>query len=113
MVSVYVTAGATRRAAAFAEFNRLLNGIGNLTVLEGDLFEPVAGLTFDRIVSHPPFEPPLKDDYVYSIGGHDGEQIMRRLVEALPRHLEPGGRLYLFGIGADRQDGLWLQASGG
>ena len=45
------------RSALFAEFNRRLNGIGNATMLEGDLYQPVEGLTFDCIVSHPPYVP--------------------------------------------------------
>src|SRR5262245_48970092 len=38
----------TARAAHFASFNRLLNGALNVEVRRGDLYEPVAGRTFDR-----------------------------------------------------------------
>lgn len=90
------------RAVHFAEFNRRLNGIENMRVLQGDLFEPVGDVTFDRIAANPPFEPPLKRNYVFSIGGEDGEQIMRRLVTGAQDHLEPGGRLYCQVSGTDR-----------
>ena len=33
----------TQRATDFAEFNRRLNGLENVTVLRGDLYQPVAG----------------------------------------------------------------------
>jgi methylase of polypeptide subunit release factors len=93
----------TARAAHYAEFNARLNG-ADITVLTGDLFEPVRQLTFDRISCNPPFEPPLKRDMVFSVGGEDGEQIMRRLVEQSPRYLNPGGRLYMQVMGANRVD---------
>src|ERR1017187_11025104 len=40
------------RSVQFADFNRRLNGIENACVLMGDLYAPVEGLTFDRIVTH-------------------------------------------------------------
>ncbi len=39
-----------RRSADFSEFNRRLNGLENVSVGCCDLYEPVAGLQFDRIV---------------------------------------------------------------
>lgn len=95
----------TERAVAYTEFNRRLNGIANITVLCGDLFAPVEGLSFDRIASNPPFEPPLKKANIFSVGGEDGEAIMQRLVAAVPRYLSPGGRLYMQAIGTDRETG--------
>ena len=47
----------TARATECARFNAALNGIDNVTALEGDLYEPVYGETFDRIVAHPPYIP--------------------------------------------------------
>jgi SAM-dependent methyltransferase len=93
----------TPRAVSFADFNRLLNGAQNLTVLEGDLFAPVQGITFDRIASNPPFEPPLKEDMIFSVGGEDGEAIIKRLITEIPHYLNPGGRLYCQVCGTDRE----------
>jgi methylase of polypeptide subunit release factors len=93
----------TRRAVRYAEFNRQLNGRENLTVVEGDLFAPVTGLTFDRIASNPPFEPPLKEGMIFSVGGVDGEAILARLVAEVPGFLEAGGRLYCQVSGTDRE----------
>lgn len=92
----------TGRAAAFAEFNRRLNGVENMTVLTGDLFAPAPGMTFDRIAANPPFEPPLKQNLIFSVGGEDGEAILARLIAEAPAHLEPGGRLYCLVSGTDR-----------
>jgi methylase of polypeptide subunit release factors len=47
----------TARATHFAEFNRRLNAIPNVTAAEGDLYAPAGGQTFDRIVAHPPYLP--------------------------------------------------------
>ena len=90
------------RSVCFAEFNCRLNGIGNVTCGQGDLYAPVEGLTFDRIVAHPPYVPSGGPKFLYRDGGSDGEQLMRRIVEGLPSHLRPGGRYYAFGMGTDR-----------
>lgn len=92
----------TERATRFAEFNRRLNGVQNLTTLQGDLYGPVDGLTFDCIAIHPPYVPAVRQRLVYQDGGLDGQEITRRAVEGLPRHLEPGGRFYCLSLGADR-----------
>ncbi|HTP34823.1 MAG TPA: class I SAM-dependent methyltransferase [Candidatus Acidoferrales bacterium] len=89
------------RSAHFAEFNRRLNGAVNVQVVEGDLYEPVEGLTFDRIVTHPPYVPTLRPRFVFRDGGDDGEQIIRRVIEGLPRFLRVGGMFYAVVLGAD------------
>jgi SAM-dependent methyltransferase len=94
----------TGRCTAFAEFNRQLNGIDNATVLEGDLFDPVAGLTFDRIVAHPPYVPATATKWIFQDAGAVGEEIVRGIVAGLPRHLSPGGRFYCLSLGVERKD---------
>lgn len=79
------------RAVRFAEFNRRLAGAENITVLKGDMYEPVQGMTFDRIASHPPFVPAKKSEVIFRDGGEDGEQLARRVIEGLPQFLRPGG----------------------
>ena len=93
----------TERAARFARFNQALNGVENLTVSCGDLYAPVAGLRFDRIVAHPPYVPVSRATFVFRDGGEDGEQVLRRIVEGLPEFLEPGGRFYGFAVASDRE----------
>ncbi len=96
-------ADVTARATEVAVFNARLNGIENVTVVQGDLFEPVAGLTFDRIVSHPPYMPAGESPVIFRDGGEDGEQLIRRIVAGLPAHLRPGGRFYCRCIATDRK----------
>jgi SAM-dependent methyltransferase len=93
----------TERSTQMAEFNRLLNGLGNVSVLKGDLYDGVEGLKFDRIVAHPPYMPVLGPAQIFYDGGADGEQITRRCVEALPRFLKPGGCFYCQAQGSDRK----------
>ena len=94
----------TGRSTAFAEFNRRLNGVDNATVLEGDLFEPVAGLRFDRIVAHPPYVPATATKWIFQDAGATGEEILRGIVAGLPRHLSPGGKFYCLSLGVDREE---------
>jgi SAM-dependent methyltransferase len=91
----------TARSVHFAEFNRRLNGIANTTFLEGDMYAPVEGLTFDRIVAHLPYVPAAKTRLIYRDGGEDGEQILRRAIEGLPQFLRPGGTFYAAAMAAD------------
>jgi SAM-dependent methyltransferase len=94
----------TERCTRFAEFNARLNGLENVTAVQGDLYEPVHGLTFDRIVAHPPYVPATETKMVYRDGGEDGEQVVRRILRGLPDHLEPGGRFYLTCVATDRKE---------
>jgi methylase of polypeptide subunit release factors len=94
----------TERSTLMAEFNRRLNGLENVTVVRGDLYEPVEGLKFDRIVAHPPYMPAPRAAEIFYDGGRDGEQITRRIVQGLPQYLLPGGRFYCLTLGSDRQE---------
>ncbi len=93
----------TGRSATFAEFNRRLNGLGNVVSLEGDLYGAFGEDSFDRIVAHPPYMPTPAQAHVFSDGGQDGEMITRRIIEGLPRYLRPGGRFYATAVLSDRQ----------
>jgi len=92
------------RSVHFAEFNRLLNGIPNVTNAQGDLYSPAKGLKFERIVAHPPYVPVLEPKYVFYDGGQDGEQITRRMVQDLPTYLEEKGLFICVSLGTDRAD---------
>ena len=92
------------RSVKFAEFNRRLNGLGNMTNSAGDLYAPAGPKTFDRIVAHPPYVPVLKPNAIYHDGGDDGEQIVRRTVEGLPAYLAPGGEFAMLSMASDRKD---------
>jgi len=109
----------TPRCTAFTEFNRRLNALENVAVVEGDLYQPVRGLTFDRIVAHPPYMPTLQAAEVYYDGGQDGDAVVSRIVQQAPQYLAPGGRLYCLTLGSDREHEtfeqrirVWLGAAG-
>jgi methylase of polypeptide subunit release factors len=89
------------RSVRFAEFNRRMNGIENATILESDLYESVRDLTFDRIITHPPYVPAPKIKMIFSDGGETGEEILAGIVQGLPRHLRTGGRFHTLVLGAD------------
>jgi methylase of polypeptide subunit release factors len=94
----------TERAVHFANFNQRLAGIDNIDLLVGDLYGPVEGLTFDRIVSHPPYVPAKRSQFIFREGGGgDGEQIIRSIIEGLPRYLRPDGRFFAMLLGSDRE----------
>ncbi len=94
----------TERSTHFAAFNAALNGINNVTVVQGDMFSAVETRTFDRIAAHPPYMPVLRPAEIYFDGGEDGEQLTRRILEGLHQHLNPGGRLYCRTLGTDREE---------
>jgi release factor glutamine methyltransferase len=93
-------------ALAIAERNGAAHGVSeHLTLLGGDLFAPVTGL-FDLVVSNPPYIPSSDlaaleaevrdfDPALALDGGADGLAFYRRIIEAVPRHLSPGGILAL------------------
>ncbi len=91
------------RATRFGEFNRRLNAVENATVMQGDLYKPVKGMKFDRIVAHTPWVPSLKRRPIYADGGPDGERITRAIIKGLPRHLAPGGRFYCLAANLERE----------
>ncbi len=74
--------------------------------LEGDLFAPLPpGARFDVVASNPPYLPAgdlaglqrevKREPRLALDGGADGLQVLRRIVEAAPRWLAPGGVLLL------------------
>ncbi|WP_029202376.1 N5-glutamine methyltransferase family protein [Ornithinimicrobium pekingense] len=82
------------RALAYARLTAALNDL-TLDVRQGSLLEPVAGQTFDLVVSNPPFviTPRLAGVplYEYRDGGAAGDALVGGLVDSLAAHLRPGG----------------------
>jgi SAM-dependent methyltransferase len=87
----------SERAVALTRVNAMLNGLTNVDARVGDLFEPVAGETFDVVVSQPPFVP--RDDdaapVTFLFGGPRGDELCMRLLAGLAAHLAPGGMAFL------------------
>jgi methylase of polypeptide subunit release factors len=97
------SADITERSTRFAQFNAALNGLENFTAVQGDLYEPVAGKTFDMITAHPPYVPAESTRMVFRDGGADGEQITRGIISRLSDYLNPGGLFYLDCMMTDRR----------
>lgn len=70
----------------------------------GDLFEPFGDMRFDVIATNPPYIPSSRvlpesvsgyepEEALYA--GDDGLAVVRRIAEALPRHLAPCGQAWV------------------
>jgi hypothetical protein len=97
VVATDISARALDRAAlTFA-----LNDVSVVDLRLGDLFAPVAGERFDRIVSNPPFViTPRRSAapvYEYRDGGRVGDAIVEEVVRGAADHLVPGGTAHLLG----------------
>ncbi len=97
-----VAADIAERCVAFAEFNRRLNALDNVTIVQSDVYSGIAEQDFDCILAHPPYVPVLRPKWVYHDGGIDGEEITRQIIESLPRFLRPGGTFYCHTMASDR-----------
>ena len=82
------------RSVRFAAFNVALNALSNVRVLQGDVYEPVAGERFGVIVAHPPYVPALETEFVFRDAGVDGEQVTRKVIAGLGAHLAVGGQFF-------------------
>lgn len=102
------TADVTARSAHFAKFNAMLNGIA-IEILQGDLYAPIDGRSFDLITSHPPWVPSTGDAMVFRDGGESGDAIAERVFAGLPRHLRPGGTAVVVSLGRDGRDCAYEQ----
>jgi len=81
----------------------------------------VAGESFGLVVTNPPFvvSPATEERLVYRDSGLPGDEVVRRVVTAAPRHLAPGGWCQVLANWVHRrgepwQDRVagWLQGSG-
>jgi release factor glutamine methyltransferase len=89
-------------ALAVARRNAARHGAA-VTFYEGDLFAPLAGMTFDLILSNPPYiesgdcaslqEEVRREPLMALDGGMDGLDFYRRIAHAAHLHLAPGGML--------------------
>lgn len=79
------------RAAELSAFTARLSE-RELEVLEGDMFAPVAGRTFDQIISNPPFIIAPEATHLFIHGADsDGDAVCRRVAREAPAHLNEGG----------------------
>lgn len=112
----------SQRALRYATFNAALNGM-DWDLRSGSFLDPVAGETFDLIVSNPPFVITPRAEgvplYEYRDGGAAGDDVVAALTKGVGAHLAPGGTAQLLGNwetaqGEDWRDrvGAWVAESG-
>ncbi|MHC4895718.1 MAG: methyltransferase [Planctomycetota bacterium] len=107
---VYAT-DCSPRALQFARFNAALNGVTNITFVDGDLFEPVAGMDFDLIVSNPPFVISPDSRFLYRDGHLRDDGAARALAGGAPKHLREGGFCHFICDVAHRHGETWQERS--
>lgn len=90
------------QALAVAKTNAVSNGVADrLTLREGDFLTPLAGRSFDVLVSNPPYIPAgdisglsaevRQEPRLALDGGNDGLTFYRRMMASGPPLLKPGG----------------------
>jgi ribosomal protein L3 glutamine methyltransferase len=85
---------------------------GRIALLEGDLFQPVAGRRYDLIIANPPYVAAAEvaafpaefaaEPAMAHLGGADGLDLVRRILAAAADHLTPEGTLVME-IGTGRE----------
>jgi release factor glutamine methyltransferase len=92
-------------ALAVAHANAVELDLARVELLQGSWYEPVAGRSFDIIVSNPPYVGQDDPELAHPTLGHepqlaltpggDGMAALRAIIEGAPRHLARNGRLLL------------------
>jgi len=81
-----------------AKYNFNLNNLDNCAeVLEGNMFDPIKGHKFDKIITNPPQMPTPKnncDDQDY--GGPYGSDFLDRMINTANNYLTPHGEIWIF-----------------
>jgi len=94
----------SKEALKYAHENAKLNSIENVAFLAGSLFEPVAGQSFDAVLSNPPYIATAEIDTLAPEirnwepraaldGGPDGLDFYREIIPRVKDYLKPGGAL--------------------
>lgn len=85
----------SRRALKNASENLRYNNVSNVELRLGDLYEPVAGESFDVIISNPPMTPSPTPLPSYTWGGVDGRRILDAVIKNSVNYLKNRGRLII------------------
>lgn len=93
------------RALELAAMNLVLNGVDNVDVVGGSLFEPVADRSFGTIVSNPPFVIAPESGLVFRHSPFPRDDLSRLVVSGVADHLADGGFGHVLGN--------WIQPAGG
>jgi methylase of polypeptide subunit release factors len=95
LVGHVVATDISERALRFTRLNALVNDVDGIETRHGSLFEPVAGESFDRVASNPPFVITPRVEgvpaYEYRDGGLEGDALVAAVIGGVGAHLSPGG----------------------
>jgi Methyltransferase small domain len=80
-----------QRALDFCRINAALNGIHNVTFLQGDRFEPIAGRRFDSIICNPPFFLAPVSGLLYCDNTMELDGFVESLARSAPQFLQENG----------------------
>jgi SAM-dependent methyltransferase len=97
------------RAVHLALLNASLNGIRNVDVFEGSLFEPVNNLDFDLVVSNPPYVISPDSTYVFRDSGRPGHTMSRSVVTQSAQVLRAGGYAHVLCNWTHRNEQDWWE----
>jgi methylase of polypeptide subunit release factors len=79
------------RSLRLAEAGLILNGVENVELRCGDLFEPVDGERFDLVVANPPYVLSPAVQLAFRDSGHSRDELSRKIVQGAAAHLAPRG----------------------
>jgi SAM-dependent methyltransferase len=97
------------RALNFAGFNARLNGLTNIELRQGSLYEPVQEEQFDLIVANPPFVISPESRYVYRDSGLPGDSISEQVIRGAPARLREDGYCVVLCNWYHRQGQEWSE----
>lgn len=98
-----------QRALNFGRMNADLNGVGNVSFLQGDRFEPVAGRRFDSIICNPPFFLALSRVSSTATMATELDQFVESLTRSAPQFLEEGGVFQMLCKWVELESETWEQ----
>ena len=104
-----VATDVSTQALWYTQFNAALNDIDNIDTVEGSLFEPLAGQTFDLIVSNPPFVISPSETFEYRDNPMELDEFCRALVREAPQHLNDGAHLQMLCEWVEIEGEPWQQ----
>ena len=114
-----VATDVNERALEYTAFNAALNGLENLELRLGNLFEPVDGERFELVVCNAPYVVSPDVRFAYRDAGARGDSFSERLVRQCAAHLADGATAtlmvsWLRPAGSDwaTRPRVWAEGSG-
>jgi len=95
------------RAIGVARVNAAMNGIDNVELRCGDLFEPVRGERFGLIVANPPFVISPETSHQFRDSDLVGDEVSRRVLSEAAEHLADGGHATVLCEWVRREGEAW------